>query len=120
MIGGADIVIPAKNKPESLDSAVRCVRIYWPMSVFHNAHTSEVYLEYRDIPFGLIKEIFVYRTEQDKDQWDAGLGKVNSMIYMILSDVGITVVIDDPDSEEMKNIVCSIKGMSLPDDFVAW
>lgn len=65
-----------------------------------------------------MEEVFVYRDLDAADSWDAQGAvpeTVNSMIHLIAEDGLTTVVVDDPEAREMKEILAAIKS-SLRDD----
>src|SRR2546421_5789641 len=98
MIGGTDIVIPTIGDSEALDACVRMIREYWPQAVFENALTGEKYQHYRELPFGQLRELFVYPNAGAMAAWDHGeeSAATNSMLYLILSPDQVTVVLDEP------------------------
>ena len=61
MIGGIDVRIPSGAGPQSIEVAVRAIRQAWPGAVFENGNTAERYPFFRQIPFGAVDELFVYR-----------------------------------------------------------
>jgi hypothetical protein len=111
MIEGTDIVIPAKGDPEALDSCARLIREYWPLATFENALTADKYDRYEDLPFGRLRELFVYPDRSAEKAWDQGDANAatNSMIYLILSPDNVTVILDDPNTEEMRSMLESIR-----------
>jgi hypothetical protein len=111
MIGGTDIVIPTKGDPECLDACVRMIREYWPHARFEDALTGEKYDQYEELPFGRLRELFVYPDELAETAWDQGDANAatNSMFYLILSPDHVTVILDDPKTESMQAIMESIR-----------
>jgi len=111
MIGGTDIVIPAKGDPEALDASVRMILEYWPQARFENALTAEKYNHYEELPFGRLSELFVYPDALAEKAWDQGDANapVNSMLYLILSADNMTVVLDDPYTNEMRSMLALIQ-----------
>jgi len=113
MIGGTDIVIPASGDAAALDDCIRMIQYYWPDARFENAITGEKYPSYVDIPFGLTEELFVYRDANSQAAWDADSDNspLNSMLYVLLSPDSVTVVVDDPDAHNMREMLQSIQSM---------
>lgn len=111
MIGGTDIVIPAKGDSEALDACVRIIREYWPQARFENALTGEKYTNYQDLPFGLLRELFVYPDALAEAAWDQGdpSAATNSMVYLILSPEQVTAILDDPNTTKMRSMLESIR-----------
>ena len=110
MIGGIDIQLPTRCGPPSVEVAVRAIRQRWPRAVFENGLTGDHYEHFRQIPFGEITEIFVYRDRASADVWDAegAIPSVhNTMIHVIADDDRITVVVDERDAA-MEEIVAAI------------
>jgi hypothetical protein len=112
MIEGTDIVIPAKGDPETLDACVHIVREYWPLARFENALTGEKFSRYKELPFGSLRELFIYPDNLAESSWDHGdaNANTNSMLYLILTPDGVTVVLDDPSTNEMRSMLDSIRG----------
>ena len=111
MIGGVDVVIPTKGDPESLDACVRMIREYWSKARFENALTGEKYDRYEDLPFGCLREVFVYPDEPAERAWDQGDANAasNSMLYLILSPDHVTIILDDPKPKQMQSMLESIQ-----------
>jgi hypothetical protein len=111
MIGGTDIVIPTKGDCEALDACVRIIREYWPQATFENALTAEKHNHYEELPFGHLRELFVYPDAVAEKAWDQGEANAatNSMLYLILSPDHVTVVLDDPNTEPMRSMLKSIQ-----------
>jgi hypothetical protein len=117
MIGGTDIVIPAKGDPEALDACVRIIREYWPQARFENALTGEKHSHYEELAFGNLQELFVYPDALAETAWDQGNDNAatNSMLYLILSPSSVTVILDDPKTEAMQSIIESIRKILAKD-----
>ena len=111
MIGGTDIVIPTKGDSEALDACVRIIREYWPQARFENALTGEKYAHYHDLPFGLLREVFVYPDTLAERAWDQSEvdAATNSVLYLILSPDHITLILDDPNTSAMRSMLESIR-----------
>lgn len=111
MIGGTDIVIPATGDPAAFDICARIIRRYWPHARFEDAVTGNKYEQYGDIPLGGVRELFIYRDAHAEAAWDAddANSPANSMLYLVLSRDSITLVLDDPDSAEMRSLVASLR-----------
>ena len=104
MIGGTDILIPAVGDADALDACARIVQHRWPQARFEDAVTGEKYARYGDIAFGRVRELFAYRDAEAEAAWDADSADSpwNSMLYLILSSDFVTVVLDDPQTAEMR------------------
>ena len=111
MIGGTDIVIPAKGDSETLDACVRMIREFWPEARFEDALTGEKYSRYTDVPIERLGELFVYPDVIAETLWDRGDANAaaNSMVYLVLSPENVTVVADDPTAEPIKSMLESIR-----------
>lgn len=111
MIGGTDIVIPAPGGQATLDLCARIVRRYWPQACFEDAVAGDKYDQYGEIPLGRVHELLVYRDAHAQAAWDAGDANApeNSMLYLLLSDDSITAVLDDPETEEMRSMLESLR-----------
>ncbi len=119
MIGGTDVVIRAKDEPETLDACVRIIREYWPHAQFEDALTGEKYNRYHELSFGQLRELFVYPDAMAESAWDRSDGNAatNSILYLILSPQSVTVVVDDPATEPMRSLLASIQSILTQDIF---
>jgi hypothetical protein len=111
MIGGIDIRLPSKAGLESIEVATRAVRQLWPRAVFEHGDTGEHYAFFWQVPFGELRELFVYRDGQAAEVWDAkgAISEVsNTMIHIIYDDDLVTMVIDERDAE-METMVEAIR-----------
>jgi hypothetical protein len=119
MIGGIDIPIPTRAGELAIEAAVRAIRQAWPNAVFENGTTGERYDHFREIPFGAVGEIFVYRDSASAEIWDAE-GAIpdvhNTMIHLIADDELITAVVDER-NVEMEEIIAAIR-YGLSDDLL--
>lgn len=111
MIGGTDIVIPAKGDPEALDVCARLIREYWPAARFEDALTGEKFERYEELPFGCLRELLIYPNAVAEMAWDQGDANAiaNSMVYLILSPTCVTLVIDDLGTPQMQSMLESIR-----------
>jgi hypothetical protein len=110
MIGGVDTDLPTRAGDRSLEVAVRAVRQHWPLAVFENPEKEGRYDYFWQIPFGSIREIFVYRDTVAADGWDAR-GAIpelyNTMVHVLASAKTVTVVVDVKD-EPMMGLIADI------------
>ena len=113
MIGGTDIVIPAIGDSAALDACARIVQRCWPHARFEDAETGEKYARYGDIPLGLVRELFAYPDASAEAAWDADRpdSPPNSMLYLILSPNFVTVVLDDPNTADMRAMLEAFQTM---------
>lgn len=86
MIGGTDVVFGAVGSSASLEACARIVRRSWPQVRFEDAVTGDKYERLADVPFGSV------------------IARKND----------ITVVLDNPDTADMRLIIEGIRG--LPTD----
>ena len=107
MIGGTDIVIPAVGDSAALDAFARIVQHLWPHAKFEDAETGEKYAWFGDIPFGRVRELFAYPNDTAETAWDADSpdSPPNSMLYLILSPDFVTVIVDDPNTADMRAVL---------------
>lgn len=66
MIGGIDVRLPTRAGAVAVQVAVRAVRDHWPQAVFENGDTGMRYDQFRQIPFGELNEVFVYRDRRPR------------------------------------------------------
>ena len=113
MIGGNDIVIPAVGDPASLEACARIVKRFWPNIRFEDAITGDKYRRLEDIPFGKVRELLAYLNTDAEAAWDAGSpdSPENSMLNLIVRPEEITIVLDNPETAEMKSILSAIRGL---------
>lgn len=113
MIGGNDVLIPAVGDATALEACARIVQRHWPRARFEDAETSDKYGRYGDIPFGKVRELLVYSDERAEAAWDADdpNSPTNSMLYLILSPHFVTVVLDDPNTADMRVLLESWREM---------
>ena len=120
MIGGIDIRLPTRGGIESVEVAVRAIRQRWPLAVVENGDTGKRYRNFRQVPFGDARELFVYRNARFADIWDekGAVPEVsNTMIHILYDDGLITAVIDEKDAE-MNVIIDAIR--SALDDSILY
>lgn len=110
MIGGIDIYLPTRVGDVAVEVAVRAIRDHWPSAVFENGDTGDPYDHFWQIPFGELREIFVYRDSNAATGWNAE-GAVpqlyNTMIHVIGDEGSITVVVDEQD-ETIQEVIATI------------
>lgn len=112
MIGGEDIVIPTSAGTEGIDCCIRAIYRMWSNAVIENPINDDVYTKYTAICFNGLSEVFVYRDEAVKAEWDAH-GAIeslhNTMIHLLLEDDSITLVVDIKEEAGMKKYLEEIK-----------
>lgn len=110
MIGGTDIVMPATGDAAALDICARIIRHYWPRARFEDAVTGEKYDDYAHIPLGCVRELFVFQDPEAEAAWDAddANSPENTLLYCLLRKDSMTVVVDNPELEEMRSILASL------------
>jgi hypothetical protein len=111
MIGGTDIVIPAVGDSTSLEACARIVQRRWPHARFEDAETGDKYARYGDIPLDRVRELFAYVDDKAEAAWDADCpdSPPNSMLYLIQSPDYVTVVLDDPNTPDMRAMLKSLQ-----------
>ncbi len=110
MIGGVDIPLISRAGASSSEVSVRAIRQIWPGAVFENGLTGDYYPQFRQVPFGELEELFVYRDLGAAKAWDdegAVPETYNSMIHLIVEEERLTVVIDERDAE-MESMIAAI------------
>lgn len=113
MIGGNDIVFPAVGDSAALEACARIVGRHWPDARFEDAITGDKYQRLGDIPFGRVRELLAYPSASAEAAWDAETADCseNSMLYLIARLEDITVVIDNPETAEMRSILNAISDL---------
>jgi hypothetical protein len=117
MIGGNDIVFPAVGDCASLEACVRIIERFWPSVRFEDAVTGEKYQRRGDIPFARVRELLAYHDADAEAAWDADSpdSAENSMLYLIVRQEDITIVVDNPESAEMRSILNAIHDLLWTD-----
>lgn len=111
MIGGTDVVFPVVGDSAALEACARIVRRCWPDIRFEDAVTGDKYRSLSDIPFGKVRELLAYPNADAEAAWDAdsSTSDENSMRYLIVRpDEDLTVVLDNPDTAEMRSLLHAI------------
>jgi hypothetical protein len=113
MIGGNDIVIRSVGDSASLEACARIIRRCWPHVRFEDAVTGEKYARMTDVPFGTVRELLAYPSEEAEACWDADRtdSPENSMLYIIARENDVTVVLDNPGTADMQLILEGIHGV---------
>ncbi len=111
MIGGNDIVFPAVGDSAALEACARVVGRYWPDVRFEDAITGDKYRQFGDVPFGRVRELLIYPSAEAEAAWDADSpdSPENSMLYLIVRPEDMTIVVDNPDTVEMRSILDAIR-----------
>ena len=100
MIGGIDVTIPCDDGTVSLDIAVRAIRHVWVNAQFENALNAERYVDYSQIPFGMVRQLFAYRDHSCR---------LDDMLYLIRSEAGLTIVTHVPVTDDASRIIFAIR-----------
>lgn len=112
MIGGTDITIPTAAGLSAIDLAIRLLRMRWPNAVFEDAINGSVFNRYADLAFRFVRELFVYRDEVARQQWEelgADPSNVNTMVHLLVSPSTLTVVVDNLDDAMIRETVAAIE-----------
>jgi hypothetical protein len=117
MIRGNDIVFPAVGDAAALEGCARIVGRHWPNIRFEDAVTGDKYERLGDIPFRNVRELLAYPNAEAEAAWDADRpdSAENSMLYLIVRPEDITIVIDNPDTAEMRSILDAIRDLLRTD-----
>ncbi len=113
MIGGNDIVFPAVGDPASLEACARIIGRHWPNVRFEDAITGAKYQRLGDIPFGRVRELLAYPDADAEAAWDADHpdSAENSMLNVIVRPEDVTVVLDNPETAEMRSILNAMRDL---------
>ena len=114
MIEGHDFVFPAIGDSAALEACARIVGRHWLDIRFEDAITGDKYERLCDIPFERVRELLAYPSAEAEAAWDADRpdSPENSMLYLIVRPEDITVVVDNPDTVEMRSILNAIRSWS--------
>jgi hypothetical protein len=109
MIGGVESQVLTQTA-DALEIGIRTIQRHWPKAVIENGETAERYHHVRDVPFGKMSELFVYRDAAAADRWDED-GAVpevfNTMIHLLEDPGMLTIVVDEKDAL-MQEVVADI------------
>ena len=99
MIGGLDRHFPMLRQrlPEALDSAAHAILRRWRRAVFQSGEGA-VFATLGDVPLSTATELFVYRDDASRRDWDAhGATPENAatMIHLLAHGDGLTMVVGD-------------------------
>ncbi len=121
MIGGHDltfrVIVPA---PAIVEGVVRLLLKRWTAATLEDALTGErvEFVPGRETP--LPGEIFIYRDAEACRSWQQ-LGAVpetaNNMVHLLQGDQTVTLVVDDPQSGEMKSLLDEVSQYLTQDIF---
>ena len=120
MIGGVDIVIPSRaSQRQAIVASLRLIRRFWKDAVVEDAYTGEKIDLTRDALLPEMSDVFVYPDKETAGKWDE-LGAepelANTMIHILVRESAVTLVVDDPDSGIMVEIISSLHS-ALSDAF---
>ena len=98
MIGGADIILTGRTKPQDADLLVRGIRSEWPNALIQGVDEPRAtsILDFHFPVVGAV-ELIVYRDISSYLSWDAhGATEDNqdAMIHMIVTADSVTLVVD--------------------------
>lgn len=112
MIGGIDIGIPTQLGASALDRSARIVVRAWPDAVFVCGETGQKWHHINDLPLASMRELLIYRDAAVEQRWEHE-GAVpqlrDTLVHLLVDDGLITVVVDDPESFEMRPIVEALR-----------
>jgi hypothetical protein len=90
---------------------------YWPHVRFEDAITGDKYQRLGEVPFGKVKELLAYADAEAEAAWDSDRpdSAENSMLNLIVRPEDVTVVLDNPNTAEMRAILTAIHDLIWPD-----
>ncbi len=111
MIGGIDIRIPTRAGMLSAEVSVRAIRQRWPRAVFENGLTGDRYDQFSQIPFGDVKELFVYWDSNAAAIWEAegAVPRADNVMIHLIADLDILTAVIDEKDDEMESIIAAIR-----------
>jgi len=117
MIGGSDMVFPAVGDAATLEACARIVARRWPDVRFEDAVTGDKYPRLSEIPFGKIRQLLAYPNAGAEAAWDADSpdSPENSMLLLIARPDDFTVVLDNPETAEMRSLLDAIHNLLWED-----
>ncbi len=115
MIGGEDAIIKTFDleRSSALDVCLQILMRYWRHSVVQSGVSAVVYIRYGAIPLGKEMELMVYRDNEAFKSWNefgALPNNRNTMVHVLAySDDSLTVVSDDLNAADMKELLRNIR-----------
>ncbi len=112
MIGGEDILIRTCPGPAAMEFAIRTIRRQWPSAIFEDAQTGESLQEVRLAGLSNRCEVLAYKDRAWADQWrDQGADEslTGTMIHLLISEDGLTAVVDADPPAEVRSVIDSIR-----------
>jgi hypothetical protein len=119
MIGGTDIAIATRAGHAALELGLRTLHRRWRSAVFEDGESGERREGLRDFPVGRTSEVLVYMNADSVAAWDregAMPGLADTMAHFLLDDDRLTIVVDRPDSPEMRAVVDELRYGLLEQD----
>ncbi len=112
MIGGIDLTLSCDDPDRALRSALAVLSKQWKQCIIEDAVTATDLspIEISKIP--LPAELLVYCDESSQQSWQndgATPENCNRMVHLIRGDAGLTVVVDDPNTSEMRALLNEIQ-----------
>ena len=114
MIGGTDIIIPVEGlyARNAIDVALRAIRVKWRAAVYENPDRESEYFSIWKLDVSYGDEVFVYKSREDAQRWEA-MGYddslKNTMIHVIEGEKTLTMVVDDAEEQEISSILKCIR-----------
>lgn len=92
--------------------AVKAIELIWPDLVIKRAGAKQTWQTWRAVPFAQQHELLVYKSSEHAGKWKA-LGAdpslTDTMVHLLRGDRELTIVIDNPDSAEMRRFLLSMQ-----------
>ena len=120
MIGGHDISLLSDTPAQATEGTVRLALALWRDAVVEDAETGELLGSVIGTDRELPSEILIYRNAFARDCWVAH-GAVpenaSSMIHVVRDEDSVTVIVDDPDTQEMAALLEAVRDHVYQDIF---
>jgi hypothetical protein len=112
-IGRQDVVIPTTlERAVALSIAAGLVARRWPQFVVVDGGSGRAFEQLRDVPFGRVNELLLFRDEQARKSWEelgADPTNANSLIHLLSAHSKLTVVVDDARGEDVSPVLSAIR-----------
>lgn len=105
MIGGHDEIFKCDRPPIVMEFIVRMIRHLWKNAPVEDPDTDKE-------PCGLERELFIYKDLAAADSWKnngAIPENADTMIHILRGSGTVTMVVDNPGSAEMKQLIEDIR-----------
>jgi hypothetical protein len=119
VIGGVDRQFPmTRSLPEALDSAAHAILRRWRTAVIESGDGA-VFTTLSEVPLSTVTELFVYRDEASRLDWDANGAtpeNATAMIHLLVSHAALTLVVGNPRERVAAGVLAELEELRFCGD----